>query len=88
MSEQEKANAVPTTGTVTEAKAKERWIDRIRKNPKTKKIVKGAIRVGELAMTGLICFALGKKAGANPIPAGNLEAPAEEEENEEEAVEY
>lgn len=75
MSEQEKMNAVETEGTIIETK-KDGWFTKLKKSPKTKKVVKGLIRVGEIAITGLLCFAAGKKAGGNAVPMTVIETSA------------
>ena len=80
MSEQEKNEAIATTGEVTEAK--ETWLKRLWKKPITKKIVKGIATA-----TACVCSAIiGYKAGSKH-PAESTPLPAEGEEPEEDEAE-
>ena len=76
MSEQEKMEAIATTGEVSEAK--ENILVRLWKAPLTKKIVKGAAAVGACIGSALLGYKAGVKHGAKCLPEAIEEEPEEE----------
>lgn len=89
MSEQEKMNAVPTEGTVTEVKTDERtWLKKFVDNhPKAWKWAK-RIGAGLGVTAGLFgAFELGKTTGANSVEPVKLIDCTEPEENTEDDAE-
>lgn len=84
MSEQEKANAIPTEGTITETKADERsWLKKFVDNhPKAWKWAK-RIGVGLGATAGLVgAFELGRATGPKCEPMKLVEDTEKEETDE------
>ena len=79
MSEQEKNEAIATTGEVTE---KEAWYKRLWKNPVTKKVVKGVAAVGACIGSAVIGFKAGVKHGGQTVPDACMEDVPEETDGE------
>ena len=77
MSEQEKKEAIVTSGEVTEAKTT--WYKKLWNNPTARKIVKGIGAAAACVGSAVIGYKAGLKNGAAPLPAEGTVDETEEE---------